>query len=862
MNGIRKDITDTNTVLTSDINQLEYNSPIIENTLKTGIQGNYLGKNINYQGAIFHLSNKGALKWYPNPSVLSSTLGRNGCPAEIIDIPTNPYETAFREQNPYVFNGTQMTSTGDGYEMTGQSCGNGGTNVYVEEKPPIITEYRGCANAGDFNMEDIGNGDMYTFEQCKELAGMSDYTSFSVNTAQGWNEASSWLNENQASIKSFLGEIISSPNISVDGINTADEAFHLIEGVIDDYKSSGKCYASKTPIEANNTIIYNASIPYTIKTVNMPLVNYSFIESNYESHLKNNTTLTGMGVYIEIFTSEILLKKKDTGELLVSWPVVPPNSKCSNGGGVNLKTLTATYGENCATKCTINKGNYTSNALKNINGNQPTTDMVDFWNTINPSFVVGTSWINFEGRGNPNNTIGPEDNFDPCVGCGKEYSINYQCGENTPTNTINVPAEAFGQTVTLDCAGSFYDCFWGIGLNDLGEIKVLQNFWGSGNISEVPSSMTVPSFNDQYSGKLVPKQNFQNENWKKVVDRQIITQVQYNNQLYNVFFSGYHGMYPGEMLVSPSATCYMEVGNNGYITMNYFVESNTCNSTSGNYIGVTNNIPGVFIADQAAPDQYAVNEIVTKPFLQNFGKKGYVDDNLILHEYPQNMLPTYTEMKNVSGENSKKITSETVTAAKQCMIKCSGDTNCNFFEYDGNQCHYYNNVGNTGISTSIFYSKIKANEKNDTCPFMDTTKISTSDWEYYVKGEMMTPSTNCFVKNDNFLNNEIDNLQNTTNNTENELRSQIEKTNTYLTNWNNASTDFEEVIKENKKLSTNIKAMKGGKTREGFTVGTTQMMFDETIEIQNRNRYRNIFWSMMAITLIIMVLRLIQLYSK
>ena len=226
------------------------------------------------------------------------------------------------------------------------------------------------------------------------------------------------------------------------------------------------------------------------------------------------------------------------------------------------------------------------------------------------------------------------------------------------------------------------------------------------------------------------------------------------------------------------------------------------------------------------------------------------------------MLPTYNEMSNVNvGGNSKQINTETATSAKQCMIKCGGNNDCNFFEFNGNQCNYYNIVGNTGVSSgTTFYSKVGASETNNNCPFMDTTtKISTSDWEYYVKGEMMTPATNCFVKNDSYLNNEIDNLKNTTDNTQKELSNQIDKTNTYLSNWNNMSTSFEERISQNKTLSDSINAMKG---REGFTIGTTQMMLNESVEIQHRNRYRNIFWTFLAITLVIMVLRLIQLYSK
>jgi hypothetical protein len=240
---------------------------------------------------------------------------------------------------------------------------------------------------------------------------------------------------------------------------------------------------------------------------------------------------------------------------------------------------------------------------------------------------------------------------------------------------------------------------------------------------------------------------------------------------------------------------------------------------------------------------------------------------MVLHEYPSNMLPSYDEMVhvNVVG-NSQQIDSNQVSSAKQCMIKCGGNPDCNYFEFSGgNQCTYYSAIGDTGDSFgNVLYSKIQPANINNNCPFLNTVdKISTSDWEYYVKGEMLTPSSSCFTRNDNYLNNEIIDLQNTANNTQKELLLQSEQTNSYLNNWNKSSTGFEKRIIQNKKLSDDINKMQGTYKREGFnTIGTTQAMLDESIEIQKRNRYRNIFWTFITITVIIMTLRLIQLYTK
>src|SRR6185437_12180924 len=41
---------------------------------------------------------------------------------------------------------------------------------------------------------------------------------------------------------------------------------------------------------------------------------------------------------------------------------------------------------------------------------------------------------------------------DPANGCGKDFSVEYRCRGGGPPVTIEVPAEADGKTIALDCS--------------------------------------------------------------------------------------------------------------------------------------------------------------------------------------------------------------------------------------------------------------------------------------------------------------------------------------------------------------------------------------------------------------------------
>jgi hypothetical protein len=125
----------------------------------------YLGKNVTFTtGESAYVTQQGVVKLYPLGSqwipnqVFLGTAGKNGCPSgemTPIQLPWLPsYNTPGTSipSNPPLVTGTPM--------QEGQSCGNEGSNIYVDELLPSNLEptYMGCyaTNSSNNNMTFIG----------------------------------------------------------------------------------------------------------------------------------------------------------------------------------------------------------------------------------------------------------------------------------------------------------------------------------------------------------------------------------------------------------------------------------------------------------------------------------------------------------------------------------------------------------------------------------------------------------------------------------------------------------------------------------------------------------------------------------
>jgi hypothetical protein len=167
----------------------------------------YLNKNVCLSGgACGYVTNQGVFKWYPadNNYTYNNTAGKNGCPS-------TPYQQISGDgdvnavgstisSNPPLIVGTPMSA--------GQSCGNEGTNVFVNKliNNPTAT-YTGCYadNTSDPLMKFIGdsppppnliqNG---SFSQPTIQSNSYQYLQWNASMVPGWNFNCAFVNNSQA----------------------------------------------------------------------------------------------------------------------------------------------------------------------------------------------------------------------------------------------------------------------------------------------------------------------------------------------------------------------------------------------------------------------------------------------------------------------------------------------------------------------------------------------------------------------------------------------------------------------------------------------------------------------------------------
>ena len=160
----------------------------------------YLNKFIRFTtGHVCYVTNKGIVKWVPDPTILNSISGKNGCPSYSSSSQVNlnmPWSTNYNipgteiPTTPKLISGTPMRMN--------ESCGNEGKNVFVNSmlSKPSAT-YVGCYQDSASNpaMTFIGGapnvngsaGGKYTYEQCQLAAVMGGYNFFALQNVNSTN---------------------------------------------------------------------------------------------------------------------------------------------------------------------------------------------------------------------------------------------------------------------------------------------------------------------------------------------------------------------------------------------------------------------------------------------------------------------------------------------------------------------------------------------------------------------------------------------------------------------------------------------------------------------------------------------------
>uniref|UniRef100_A0A6C0HS33 Uncharacterized protein n=1 Tax=viral metagenome TaxID=1070528 RepID=A0A6C0HS33_9ZZZZ len=814
--------------ITLDGRELSELNKSIDDELKSGYIGKYLGKNVrsNINGEVYHISEKGAMKYFTSPSILTDTMGNNGCPAEYINIDEDLKSETFRKENPYVFTGTNMISFGQG-----QSCG-AGKNVFVDDLPPLETSEVGCYTSSANELI----GENVNFEQCKNLAAKKDYPLFSLNTPviesgqlYGGNDGTvtgdtycqgDWGGNGEDKNMDCLYGIDSNGKripCSSGGVLKENNLFFCLNKIQENKPSDvGNCYGFKN---LENTTSYNKK-QVQVKQLPISLKSCTYVDETKPT--VNGYILSVSGKFGAI-----------TGQSTYAYYWSSSDSECIFGGGVNVSTLKATYGGNCGTQCTIEEGNYTNNLQNSITNlssfpakeNYPEVTWDLQFDLLYPktNFYVGTkSSVNpITGATSLTPLYGSAD--DPCYGCAKDFSVSYQCG-NKEMNTINISSPADGVAVNLDCNENIKYCTFGIGISDDGDVKILKDIYG--DIKEL-FTLIGPSPN-----KLIPVfTEFTESAWLKMKDR-LAMNIEYGGKKYNLFKSmGILDL--NEYIISPSGTCAIFFSAIPYVI--YYEEGLACNNLTGNYLGTQENGYGIF---------YAINQFLKPLFVNNYGKRGYVDDNMVLHEYSNELNPTFTEYPNMTITSGTVIGSTDYYSDEQCKVECIKNE-CKYISID-DKCTYYKDMAGNTTSNGRIYEKIDPTSTvSETCPFQDYQSITTTTWENYAKSETpMTSATSCYMKKDDYLTRQI--------NRSNELKTEI------ANELNTQAKEMNDSIETREKINTNFlsNVNKIKNIKEGFIHSDKSIdkIYEDSLSLKTYNTTQFIVWTIVAIILIIMII--------
>lgn len=690
-----------------------------DNNLNTNLQ---LGNN-----EVGYVTNKGYYKKYASNEDYEATAGKNGCPSNFTSVDeTNP-----AAMSPPLMVGTPM--------KRGQSCGNEGTNVYVDRaSDPGQPTYVGCYvdNTSNRAMEeqstDSTYGGNYTYDMCKQQAADMGKPFFSVRSTfkespmlatmakypycpekidyrcnyrglkcwgddaeatAGRNEAQTWASE------SFCP--------SPDTFSWPSKTQSNKEKNNRQYKNIGICaVGDKKEDVTKYGKSYKPVILWSSGTGGKgpSIVHQKVGTTDYKLELRLSSASASSGAL------KIIAKTSSKGDVVI-WSGGPidimQSCKYPTYGG-KINDIVATYGANCATIVNPTSGkvgdwrNSSGNkfAVKNGNYSKFITDNCDNKELCNFQ-------VDFQKYG------------DPAVACGKTMSVSYNCGNVNKTYSSS-DVISTGGTISLDCTKETEDCkLYRVQVNDDGSFSInsgtsstSRQLWNNGttSTSDVSVSKDTGLFNRK--GALGGGSNNFTANGK---------------------------MIPGEYIVS----------NNGQFILHFTSDADiqlvklqsTCHTV--NNINYGNND-----TDNISQAIYQMDIVNSK----NIGKIGYVDGQSRLHNYPSSMISKgtgYVTVGNFNSVGNDLKTVKNVANVDSCKKACTDLDNCHGFTYntEKTQCTLKDEnmyPAGTRVMDSNYelYIRNPSVNNHNTCS-EKVVPIDSGLWDKYPKGTDMTLGTLC-----------------------------------------------------------------------------------------------------------------------
>ncbi len=295
---------------------------------------------------------------------------------------------------------------------------------------------------------------------------------------------------------------------------------------------------------------------------------------------------------------------------------------------------------------------------------------------------------------------------DPARGCAKEFTANYQCGNN-PAKEISIAPEASGHVAAFNCTEEDAKCSaFKLTVEDTGNL-VMTNSSG-GVVWQSNTSATGLSL-DKYKAT--------------------------NSKYGRNYLNGGENLGLGEFVGSPSGNCFLVMSSSG-LNLSYAIADCTKKSASIGY-GDSENANALYGIPKVSTD--------------SLNKVGYVTDGGSLREYPDSMIKqgtTYFSMGNYDspGHDIKSFPNSDID---DCKTKCNADNTCAGFVLNSgsNTCFTKNNgMFPKGLrvpaANSELYVRSKGVANNATCT-KNVEATTAVEWELYPTGQKMAMDTLC-----------------------------------------------------------------------------------------------------------------------
>ena len=776
-----------------DLEQLSKGNTI--NILERYNNNTYNGNNlkITNNDKIGYVTNRGDFKWYGSNDDLLNTAGKNGCPVynkdniKSISISNyNDYNTKGKVLNtiPSLLVGNAM--------IKGQSCGNEGQNVYVNQLVPdnIEIEYKGCyvdkyndptmtfigdapattgvLQNGNFQVPIISNNSYEYINSNQRVPGWN-FQAVLINNSYAWGYPTPYPYGNQAAC------IQSTQNIC-QWIQLSTGTYNLSFFACGRYNS------------ANTINIYLVKNTTDVSTQQAPVIyNFTPSTSQWTQH-QTTFTISDNGLYELGFRGTITADKSSaiqniqiTQTTINSQPKYTYNMCKEEAINKGYKyfalqnTNSKGYGycavsndEISATKYGSSKIASNSSVLwsSNTSGNLNCNAMLNNQGSISIVNASGASIFSTPATTKtPNQYIGcyadnpnramtlindgkglQKYNYDSCEKIALDGNYKYFALQNSSTgrkaacSVSNDLKQTKKYGTSNNCTtllngivsgGGWSNAVYGVNASD--NYFLLLDYDTSGQVSMKIYRGTSPTENQGliWSATINGKAKDPNPNY-------VASKGKYGKN----WISTGSTLSPGDFVGTTNGCAYLMMQTDGNLVL--LTDSSTTNCS----VYQNKNMGGV-----NANALYKLSKVGNP---SSMGKIAFIDNDAILKEYPSSMVGKSTNYELIQNNDSvgnnlpnMPLTNSTVD---NCKEACNNNNDCNGFVFDNSNklCYLKNNnmfpVGNKTQSTGIdLYTRTPSLKNNSVCP-SNLINIDSIQYDNYIKGTPMTPNDTCDTK--------------------------------------------------------------------------------------------------------------------